>query len=217
LALPPDLKARVLAAAASRQAPTRRKVVRRSVTVTIIAWAVAFGIFEFFGGLRMTGRPVPLLLGTVLGTSVIAAAAAWVSLSNGRSTLGRLPRLMLPAAIGAPPMILAWKVFYSARFPGALDQWITRPGFKCLGLSLAIAACPLAAFVISRRFSDPRHPVLTGVIGGLAIGSLTNVLTDLWCPVAYIPHLLLGHVLPVAILGAIGGWLGRQVIALRHE
>jgi hypothetical protein len=80
---------------------------------------------------------------------------------------------------------------------------------------LSIAWCPLLAFVFARRGSDPRHPIATGFAAGLAIGALTSLLTDLWCPVAYIPHLLLGHFLPVVLLGGLGAWLGRLFIALR--
>ena len=80
---------------------------------------------------------------------------------------------------------------------------------------MAIAIGPLVAFAIARHRSDPRRPVLTGFAAGLAIGAITSLLTDLWCPVAYVPHLLLGHLLPIALLGGLGAWLGRVAMALR--
>jgi hypothetical protein len=40
------------------------------------------------------------------------------------------------------------------------------------------------------------------------------VLVDLWCPVAYLPHLLLGHVLPLALAVGAGAMLGRFVLGL---
>jgi hypothetical protein len=212
-----DLKARVLAAAAMQPSPTRKVLARQSLIVTILSCGVSLVIFELAGGVRVTGRPISLILGTALGTGSLAAGAAWIALARGRSTLGRLPWLSIPVAVSAPPLILAWKVFWSARYPGGIEPWVTRPGFKCLALSLGIAACPLAALVTARRFTAPTHPAATGMVAGIAIGALANVLTDLWCPVAYAPHLLLGHVLPVAILGAAGGWLGRYVVALGRK
>jgi hypothetical protein len=103
------------------------------------------------------------------------------------------------------------------QFDGALDEWPTRPGFKCLALTLGIAACPLMAFVLIRSSSDPKHPALTGFAAGVGLGAASTLLTDLWCPVAFIPHLLLGHALPVALLGGIGALLGVFVIQLREK
>jgi hypothetical protein len=204
-----DLKARVLAAARSKPSPTRSTVARRAAALLLASCAASFAVFELWGGVRPTGRPLLLMVGTALGTCVISAAAAWVSLSRGRSTLGRPTRFALPAAAAAAPLIVAWKLLWSSHFASALDAWPTRPGFRCLALNLAIAVCPLMAFLISRRFSDPRQPAVNGLVAGLSIGAAANVLTDLWCPVAYLPHLLLGHVLPVLLLGAVGSWIGQ--------
>ncbi len=63
-----------------------------------------------------------------------------------------------------------------------------------------------------RRFSDPTHPVLSGAALGAAAGAFSAFLVDLWCPVAYLPHLLLGHVLPLLTLTAVGAVLGRWVL-----
>ena len=39
-----------------------------------------------------------------------------------------------------------------------------------------------------------------------------GALVDLWCPVAYLPHVLLGHILPLAIAAAFGAWAGRRLL-----
>jgi hypothetical protein len=82
-------------------------------------------------------------------------------------------------------------------------------------LALALGILPLVAFVVSHRASEPRRPALTGFAAGIAIGCVAALLTDLWCPVAYIPHLLLGHILPISILGGLGACLGGRFVALR--
>jgi hypothetical protein len=43
------------------------------------------------------------------------------------------------------------------------------------------------------------------------------VLVDLWCPVGYVPHLLLGHVLPLLLLMTLSAVLGSRVIALQSS
>ncbi len=38
---------------------------------------------------------------------------------------------------------------------------------------------------------------------------------DLWCPVGHLGHLLAGHLLPTALLGLLGAWLGQRLLGLR--
>jgi hypothetical protein len=49
------------------------------------------------------------------------------------------------------------------------------------------------------------------------VGACATLLVDLWCPVAYVPHLLLGHTLPVALLSLIGAWLGHRFLTIRPQ
>jgi hypothetical protein len=129
--------------------------------------------------------------------------------------LGR-PRIVLLATLVVTPLVLmTWKVLWSAGFSGALDAWPGRLGFRCVGLSLLLGGWPLAALILARRRSDPLHPALTGAAFGVAVGACTWVMVDLWCPVAYVPHLLLGHLAPLLALAATGALLGRPFIAVR--
>jgi hypothetical protein len=52
---------------------------------------------------------------------------------------------------------------------------------------------------------------------GAAVGACATVLVDLWCPVAYVPHLVLGHLLPMALLGLIGMWLGDRFLTMHGQ
>jgi hypothetical protein len=210
-----ESKARIHLIVQARPALTRRQVVGRAMFLSATSWVLALALFELFGGLRPTGRATSLILGTSLGTAALALIASWAALTRGRSSLDRSPRLLLPITLSAPLLVLLWKVSWSLQYDGALVRWETRPGFKCLQLTLAIAACPLLSFFFGRRFTDARNPALTGLSAGLAIGALANVFTDLWCPVAYVPHLLLGHVVPVIILGVAGASISRHVTARR--
>jgi hypothetical protein len=38
---------------------------------------------------------------------------------------------------------------------------------------------------------------------------------ELWCPIAYVPHLLLGHLLPVFFLALTDALLGRLLLPPR--
>ena len=74
----------------------------------------------------------------------------------------------------------------------------------------------LMAFLAVRR-NAPVHPALNGAVMGVAAGACAWVAVDLWCPVASLPHLLLGHVLPLCILASIGALLGQILLALRRR
>jgi hypothetical protein len=80
-----------------------------------------------------------------------------------------------------------------------------------------MAVWPLVALVLTRRRTDPLHPSLTGAAIGSAVGASIWVLVDLNCPIAYLPHLLLGHVLPLVLITSVGAALGRRLIALRSR
>lgn len=211
---PAVLEERVFAAIAVRSSPTRDAIIRETIALTALSWLLTLAVFAYAGGPRTTGRPWDLVFGTTMGTALATAAVAWVALGPSRSSLPRARRVLVPVVVGAPIAIFAWKLFWSSRFPGGVDIWPARPGFRCLGLGLAMGLFPLLAFVISRRGSDPSRPALTGCAAGIAIGCVAALLTDLWCPVSYLPHLLLGHVLPIAILGGLGASLGRRFVAL---
>jgi len=91
-------------------------------------------------------------------------------------------------------------------------QWTLRPGLRCFSLSLLVAVGPLLCFLAIRR-SAPLRPALNGAVMGLAAGASAWVAVDVWCPVAYLPHLLIGHVLPLFVLAAAGALIGRATLS----
>jgi len=219
-----DLRARVLAAAAAEPSPTRAAVRRRNVFMGLVAAASGVGAFVFFAAvvseghlLRLGGeitpqqrleRPVGLAVATASGALGVAATAVWLALRRGGSMLGRSRQRLLCGAALIPISLLAWKVGCSLAFGAAMVAWPDRPGERCLALSLLVAAGPLLSFLAIRR-STPVQPVLNGVVMGFAAGACAWVAADLWCPVAYVPHVLLGHVLPLGVLASAGALLGR--------
>ena len=174
----------------------------------------ALVIFLEKGGfLPPTGRPPLVIALTSLGTAVIAGVGMSFLFTRGRSMLGRSRAFLLLVAAAATLGFLGWKYAVSlvfdmtARFPG-------RPGFRCLALSIATGALPLCAALIATRRSVPLRPGTMGAAFGAGAGLGSAVLVDLWCPVAYLPHLLLGHVLPIAVLAALGALVGRQILRM---
>lgn len=205
----------MLLAASQQPAATRNEAQRRNSGLLISAFAAALLMFVAFGGVRAAPRPPQLVLQTSLGAALIALGFAVVAFSRGRSTLGRPRWWLLGVTASAPLALLGWKVTTSALFDHMMASWPTRIGLRCLALSCLVAVWPLTALALTRKESDPVQPGLTGAALGAAVGACAWVLVDLNCPVAYVPHLLLGHVLPLLLVTLAGAGLGQRFIALR--
>jgi hypothetical protein len=197
-----DLKLRLLREVASAPASTRTAESLRAAWLLGCAVAASIATYLVLGGVRITGRPISLVVGTVLGV-----------VARGRAMSGRASAWLTTVALLSPLALFGWKLWWSLQYEGGLDRWPSRAGFRCLGLSLALGALPLAAFLFIRRGTDPVHPGRAGMALGVALGLAVAPLVDAWCPVAYVPHLLLGHILPVVALGAMGLFVGRKVLA----
>lgn len=215
-ALRPGLLDDVLDAVGAEPSPPRPVVRRRAWGWVALSVALAGGVFLAYGGLREGGAPRPALeiVATTLGAALIAGFGLWLTLGQ-RSMLSRSAGALVATAVGIPLALLAWKIAWSASFPGGLAPWPGRVGWPCLQISLLTAITPALALLLSRRASEPRHPRLLGAALGAVAGAFAWVVTDLWCPVGHVPHLLLGHVLPVALFIGVGALLGGACLAVR--
>lgn len=208
-----DLEHRVLAAIAAEPSLTRSQVQRRRLVLFGAAASVTLFLFLWAGGVRPTGRPTVLWALTSTGSTVIAAIALAVALGRGRSMLGRPARVLLAVAVATALLLLCFKFSLSTEFVGMTVPWPDRPGFRCLLLALGTGIAPMTAFMAVWHRTAPAHPRLTGLAIGTAAGALVWVLVDLWCPVAYFQHLLLGHVLPLVLFASFGAAAGGLLAA----
>lgn len=209
----PDLKRRVLAAVQAEPAPTQRTMRQRGWLTFAICTVVALAIFAQAGGVRIYDRPGLLIVWTCVGWIVAASAAAAFGVARGRSMLGRSTASLIWLIIALPLALLVWKIGVTVPFgPEMMAPWPGRPGFRCLRLSLAMATPLLVAFVVVRRRSDPVHPGIAGAVLGVTAGIAAGTFVDLWCPIAHLPHVLLGHILPLVVVALIGAWVGRRLL-----
>ena len=212
--LAPDLKRRILDAAASEASPTRRERAIRSAILAASALAVPLLLFALVGGPRVGPRPLALVALTALGTACIAAYASYFAVDRGPSMLGRSTRRLLGTAAIVPVAFLLWKVASSSGVPHMMDPWPDRSGLRCFALTALFAAWPGVVLVWAHRGIDPLHPRVQGLALGVAAASGAGVLVDLWCPVAHVPHLLVGHVAPILLLGGFGALIGARALGI---
>jgi hypothetical protein len=212
-----DLKARIMEAARKQPAPTRRQVAGRVTLTLVTAIVVPVLAFLALGAIRPGPRPWSLIIATASGAFGIALAAVWTAFGRGGQMVGRARARLLAMTIAAPATFVAWKLLWSGQYDHMTDAWPDRPGLRCFGFTILLAAWPFLALASIRRGSDPTHPRALGAALGVATGTCAAVLVDLWCPVAHPGHLFLGHVLPIAILGILGVWVGARFLSMRPK
>ncbi len=213
-----DLKARVLAAARAAPSPARRHPAR----VWLVAppsIAVAAGLFFGFDGphhgFENGARSVWFCAAAVTAWGLVAAAAMGIALAPGPSALGLPVPWLKGVAAGVPVALLGLMSALAIARPELATLHTERVGFKCFALTLAAAALPLVALTALRRASNPVHPRARGAALGAACGACAAVVVVLWCPLVEMRHAVVGHVLPVVVLVALGAFGAAPFLAIR--
>lgn len=211
---PPNaLRARVLASAAARPSRTRPARKRTAAILVGLSAAIAIGAFQYAGGIEHSmGRPILLTCLLAAGWAVVSALLTWIVVGRGGATLARRPLVIGLAALLTPVAVVAWMQI----FHGMYFEPFQRVGYRCLILTLAMAAMPLVAFMTLRRGIEPRAPTVLGAAAGATCGAWAGVLVDLWCPLTNVRHSLVGHVAPLVVLIAVGALIGGRALGLRR-
>jgi hypothetical protein len=199
----------------TKSAPTRADVHRRNIRMVAIGIVAGVAVFLLVGQMRISFRPLSLLLATSLGAMAAALVGFWIVFTRGQSMLGRPYKVIVTVLVAALLFSLAWKVGVTALYNSVIERSSSPTGFDCLTVSLAVGASPLLIALMARRRSDPVSPALTGATFGAAVGLGTISLMTFSCPIVGLAHLLLGHVVPMIILSAIGALLGGWLLSIR--
>ena len=208
-----DRKSRILAAISEAPAPTRRELVRRQARLILTGVAGALALFWIEGGLRATGRPPSLVAWTSLGTSCFVGVGMWFLFTRGRSGIRRGWAVLVLATLVPMAAFVLWRYGLGSLYELA-SPWPTRAGYRCFAMSVATGGILLGATLLAWRHIDPMTPRATGAAFGAGAGLGSALLIDLWCPVSYLPHLLIGHALPVVVLAAAGAAVGGRVLGM---
>ncbi len=212
---PPDsLRDRVLAAAAATPSAGRVQTRRTAAIGYLSASAAMLGVFAWAGGIdHAAGRPLEYTLAIASGAAVIAAIVGLWAFGRGNSMVGRPPRVLIAVAAAAPVAVFLWLV---AWHPHYVDPSV-RVGYRCLGLTLALAAGLLSVSLYLRRHSVALAPQAHGAALGAASGAIAGVLVDLWCPLTEPAHVLVGHVLPIVLLAGVAAVVGGNLLRVRAQ
>jgi hypothetical protein len=206
-----DRRSRVLASVGGIPAPTRRELWRRQTWLVFVGVAGALALLWVEGGLRAMGRPPSLVAWTSLGTSCFIGAGMWFLFTRTRSGHRRGTLVLVLATLAPVAAFVMWR-YGLGHLYGLTGAWPGRPGYRCFGMSAATGGIMLFAMLMAWRRVDPMTPRATGAAFGAGAGLGSALLVDVWCPVSHLSHLMIGHVLPIAVLAFAGAALGGKIL-----
>ena len=218
--MPPEsLTLRVLEAVQQHPAPRRTDRLPFTIAGATLAAAGMLAMVEWgpvllgrTGGVaHAAGRPAAIGAWILGGTVVLALASTWLVLPSRRSMLSPPRGLLLGVTIALPLLVGGWLVLWH----GTYDDPFTTIGQSCFALTALTAPWPFAALAYASRRAEPRHPGTVGAALGAVAGAWAAVMVALWCPQAGHAHVLVGHVLPLAVLTLAGSAIGARMFRLR--
>jgi hypothetical protein len=215
-ALPSGLRARVLAAAAAERVPSRSSGLRRQAVTVGVGFAVSVLVSVIIGSPDAAGRPMAYVAAITAAWGVVALAATLGGVARGKSMLGRPAAWRIVVAGATPVVLLAASVAMGMAWPATTsDAAGLHEHVICIVFAVLFALGPLAAFAFVRRGTDPVAPRLSGAAVGAAAGAWGALGIELHCGHAGIVHVVVGHVLPVVLLTAVGALVGDRLVATR--
>lgn len=212
--LPPELRAKILGEVTAAPSPTRQAWQLRTIAAALGGVVAAVALFFAIGGVSLGRRPTAYL--TTLGVAwvvLLLAMAPW-ALARGASSVGRPKTRLFLLSLLTPLLVLVVFALGALVWPAtrALDDG--RSDLRCFTFAVLLSAFPYAAFLWMKRRVVLVHPTAEAAAAGMFAGSLGALLITLRCECSQVLHLLLGHVLPVVLLGGLsallaGRWLAR--------
>jgi len=213
-----DLRARVLAAAKAEPSPTRSEHQRRVLLVVVMAALAAITMFFVMGGFKTGARPMEMIAFTA-GSGLAAALVVGRLATPARGSMLGRPRSMLVAAcVLAAPLLALAALGAALAWPGPTVEVVSeRTHLACGAMTFVQGVLPLVALFLTRRGTDPVHPVVTGAALGMTAGGWTAMMAYMRCPHAAATHCVVAHIAPTIVLTVVGAVLGFVILRPRAE
>jgi hypothetical protein len=209
---PVALRARILqTVAAEPVSPTRRQRSRTTGWIAVLTAAVVAA--ESL--LLLWRRAGPGWFNPWLEVAWAASAlGAWWAVRSRKGDLLGAPEWLLWSAAMLSFVGPVWATLVLPRAPVASGPLRVGLWLEPLESSLALGVPILLGFLLTRRHSDPLHPEAQGAAWGALAGSLTALGVGLVFTLSRPMEVVLGQLLPLALLIGFGSTLGVEVLGL---
>jgi len=212
------LYARVRSAVESTPAPTTRTRTRILVAFAVVPALTTLVVLlasEWVYGRPAAGLDIavvsPGAVATVLVLlAALTLAATLCAVSQGRRGLGIAATGLVSIAALVAPVYAALTVLQplhsGAAHASALTGVSISPwGLRCIFIGTIVSASTLAIFAVTLRRAVAVATGLRGAALGAAAGAWGGLAVFVFCPSGELQHLLVGHVLPIALFTLLGG------------
>jgi hypothetical protein len=147
------------------------------------------------------------ILALLAGLTLVSTLFA---LWQGRSGLGIASLWLVSIAVLVAPVYAALTVLQPLHSGAADDVALTGVeispwGLRCIFIATVVSASVLAIFAVALRRAVAVASGLRGAALGAAAGAWGGLAVFAFCPSGETQHLLIGHVLPVALFTLLGG------------
>ena len=175
-----------------------------TLLIVIAASQLVYG--EWAAGLSVAVDSRSSMVAVGAATLLLASVATLASVWRNRGGFG-LPNAALAAlAVLMAPVYAMFAVLFAQHVPSG-DVVVSPWGARCLAIAALVGTIALVAFGWALRRAAPEATGGRAAAVGACAGAWAGVAVFFFCPSADQPHLLLGHVLPVAILTIAGALL----------
>jgi hypothetical protein len=205
-----------MAAVRAEPVPPRSVGLRRLALWVLFALAFCAAFSVAIGSPGVRGRPLAYVVSLAVAWALVGVASTWAGVSRGRSMLGRTAVWKKATIFFTPLALLVTSLALGAVWPETLvDHARMHRHLLCILGTLGFAWGPLGVFLALWRRSDPLVPRLTGAAIASAAGAWGALAIELHCKFTSPFHVVVGHVLPVALFALQGMYIGRRFLAVR--
>jgi hypothetical protein len=192
--------------------PRTRAAVWTALALVCIALGAAwFGVRDDLAG-ALTFAPFLLRVALLVATmwlAVVTALRLSVPGADQRAWTRWWPLLLLGALVAVTAAELG-AVAAAGEMGSPLRAW------TCVRKLTYVGALPALAAIVLIRRAAPIDPVWTALLGLVASGAAGALTSEIACPIRAPMHVMLWHVLPIAVYAAIGGLAVWLVVRLRR-
>jgi negative regulator of sigma F NrsF-like protein len=193
---------------------TRTRIFAALAIVPVLTTAVVLIASEWVYGQPAAGLDIdvtsPGAAVTILALLAgLALAATLSALSQGRGGLGIAATWLISIAALVTPVYTALTVLQPLHSGAADDVAFTGVvispwGWRCIFIATVVSASTMAIFAVTLRRAVAVAIGLRSTALGAAAGAWGGLAVFAFCPSGQLQHLLVGHVLPIALFTVLG-------------
>lgn len=193
---------------------TRTRILVALAVVPALTTAVVLIASEWVYGQPAAGLDIDVASSdaamTILALLVgLASISTLFALWQARGGLGIAATWLISIAALVVPVYAALTVLQPLHSGAADDVALTGVaispwGWRCIFIATVVSASTLAIFAVALRRAVPAAGSLRGAALGAAAGAWGGLAVFAFCPSGGLQHLLVGHVLPIALFTILG-------------